>query len=214
MRNRFCISQRDLAVRAKRAHYLWLLSGLFLAGILMPLPAMGGSFVTTVQPANPTTTDAFLRQSNPGEKHGTDPELDINADLGRKNKQYNVCVNIPVGGLSGKTVLQAWLRMSQYGSNAPSAMNVRAYPLTEAWQESQVSWQNRNSATPWTSPGGTHGPTWSDEQAVSGRSCRRGRPETCPRATASCWCRIPRPPRSRLNSGPASMVPTLPSGLG
>ena len=134
--------------------------------ILLAVPdgADAGTYTISVQP-DTATSDGYLREDNADEKNGGKTELDLNASGDAHNR--NAVVRIPLTGLAGKSVVQAWLRLTQFGSNAAVPIDARVYPLTEPWFEPEVTWSFRAGTTPWASPGGTRSTAWSDRLLVS-----------------------------------------------
>ena len=90
----------------------------------LPTPSHAASYVGTVQPANRVTTDTYLQQNNPTQKSGGSSKLTIQTDRASHQQQSNAAVRIPLGGLAGKTVLQAWLRLSQPSANAQRLLQI------------------------------------------------------------------------------------------
>ena len=130
----------------------------------MSTPARAGTYVMTVQP-DTATSDAYLREDNAGEKNGNKNELDLTASGNSKNR--NSVIKIPLTGLAGKSVVQAWLRLTQFGGGAPQGMDTRVHSLSESWFEPDVTWNSRSGSTPWGSPGGTHASPWTDRLLVT-----------------------------------------------
>ncbi|MGH7724332.1 MAG: DNRLRE domain-containing protein [Candidatus Eiseniibacteriota bacterium] len=126
------------------------------------------TFTTIIQPGA-AGEDAHLREDNPTENRGDDSDLRIRAET--DNKTRNAVIRFPLSGLSGRTVLRAWLELRQSGSNSTVPIDARVYPLTESWDEAEVTWSRRSVELVipilWTTPGGTHIPFWLDRGLVS-----------------------------------------------
>lgn len=127
--------------------------------MLAPGGAAAGTYVVSIQP-DTATSDSYLREDNDDEKNGDKPQMDLAAGSDSKNRQP--IVRIPLAGLAGKTVVQAWLRLTQFNSSASSPIDARAHALTESWHESTVTWRYRSGTTPWATPGGTRTSAWTD----------------------------------------------------
>jgi len=133
----------------------------------MALPSLtrAGTFTVTVQSRSTNATDSYLSQENVTENNGSKPELRIKGTAGTKNRHVVFDATLPT--LTGKTVLQAWFRMTQSGANSPVPIDARIYPLAESWSEPEVTWKNRNLLFGWSTAGGTSGPYWSGRALLS-----------------------------------------------
>ena len=136
-----------------------------LLAILWPALSSAGTFTVTVQSRSTNATDSYLSQENVTENNGSKPELRIKGTAGTKNRHVVFDATLPT--LTGKTVLQAWFRMTQSGANSPTPIDARIYPLTESWAESDVTWKNRNLLFGWSTAGGTSGPYWTGRALLS-----------------------------------------------
>jgi hypothetical protein len=132
-------------------------------------PAHAGTNVTTIQPSPSSMDDSFLREDNLSENNDNDPTLRVRSTHDQKNR--NSVLQFPLSGLSGRTVLRAWLELRQSAANGSVPIDTRVYPLTESWSEANVTWSRRDIflliATPWSTPGGTHSPYWTDRVLIS-----------------------------------------------
>lgn len=128
-------------------------------------PAVAGSFSFTVQPDSTVTSDSYLREDKPYEREGN--KLDLRLKASSDNSNRHPIVDIPFSLPAGRTILQAWLRLTQTASSSSDAVDARIYPLLESWAEAQVTWPKRNNTLQWTTAGGTHGPYWSGRALVS-----------------------------------------------
>ena len=133
--------------------------------ILWPALASAGTFTVTVQSRSTNATDSYLSQENVTENNGAKPELRIKGTAGTKNRHVVFDATLPT--LTGKTVLQAWFRMTQSGANSATPIDARVYPVTESWSESDVSWKNRNLLFGWSTAGGTSSPYWTGRALLS-----------------------------------------------
>jgi hypothetical protein len=142
---------------------------LFLALSIESPPAHAGTTVTTIQPTPGSLDDSYMREDNTGENNDTAPELRVRSTTDQKNR--NAILRFPLSGLSGRTVLRAWLELRQSAANNAIPIDTRLYPVTESWTESNVTWARRDVfllvPTPWSTPGGTHSPYWTDRALVS-----------------------------------------------
>jgi|GEM_PF-1450310 len=129
-------------------------------------PAMAGTSTTLVRGDTLTARDAHLVASPANQRNGTATELDLKV---AKNviKTSNVVLDFNLPNLTGRTVLQAWLRLRQFYGNKPRQSTVRVYPVTQGWVENEVTWNERSAGTPWTTPGGAFAPYWSDRVLAS-----------------------------------------------
>lgn len=130
-----------------------------------PSLAGAGTSTVTVQSRSTNATDSYLSQENVTEANGGKAELRIKGTAGTKNRHVVFDATLPT--LTGKTVLQAWFRMTQSGANSSTPIDTRIYPLTESWSEGEVSWKNRNLLFGWSTAGGTSGPYWTGRALLS-----------------------------------------------
>ncbi|HEV8479421.1 MAG TPA: DNRLRE domain-containing protein [Candidatus Eisenbacteria bacterium] len=122
----------------------------------------------TLQPAPTAVDDSYLREDNVTENNATKPDLRVRASSDQHDR--NTVIKITPSGLSGKTVLRAWLELYQSAGSSATTLDARIYPLTESWTESIVTWATRDrlvANTPWSTPGGTRSDSWSDRAIVS-----------------------------------------------
>ncbi len=157
--------------RAARALDRLATRTLLIAGIAT---AWGGrawatNSTVTIPSTPPTVDDSYLREDVPGENNGTNPILRIRSSSDHTNR--NTIVRFPIDALTGRTVLQAWLDLKQTAGNSDTPIDARIYPLTESFNEGVVTWDTRDVflllGTPWSTPGGTHGPYWTDRALLS-----------------------------------------------
>ena len=136
----------------------------FLAA-LAPARARAATYTTIIQTRSSNATDSYLSQENVTEQNGGKAELRIKGSGGTKSRHVVVDVTLPT--LTGKTVLQAWLRLTQSGASSATPIDARVYPLTESWSESEVTWKSRNLLFGWSTAGGTAGPYWTGRALLS-----------------------------------------------
>jgi hypothetical protein len=141
-----------------------------MAALGMPVPpaARAGSYVTTIQPDQSQTDDSYLREDGVTEENGDKNELRLKAASDPKNR--NIVVSVPSSVLGNKTILQAWLKLTESAANSAIPIETRVHALEESWSEETVSWRNRSRfllASPWSTPGGTHEERWTDRKLLS-----------------------------------------------
>ncbi len=77
--------------------------------------------------------------------------------------RMNDMLKFPVNGSTlpaGSHLTSSSLTLSVSSTSLPvGGMTVSAYEITQDWLESQMTWNNRKTATPWTTPGGTFNAT-------------------------------------------------------
>jgi hypothetical protein len=139
---------------------------LLLVACISARPALAGTSTTLVRGDTLNARDAHLLASPANQRNGTATELDLKVakNLG---KNSNIVLDFNLPNLTGRTVLQAWLRLRQYYGNKPRQSTIRVYPLTQSWVENEVTWNDRSAGTPWATPGGTYAPYWSDRVLAS-----------------------------------------------
>jgi hypothetical protein len=156
-----CTTNRfEIYRRARRTLY----AAVVLA-LASPLTSHATTTTITVQ-SNLTSSDAWLNQEKVDEKHGGNSDLRIKSTGPNKNRHAAVLIPLPTE-LAGKTVLQAWLNLSEFGATSSTPIDARVYPLTEAWTEADVTWKNRTSTLLWQTAGGSRLPFWTSRQLVS-----------------------------------------------
>jgi hypothetical protein len=132
------------------------------AGWCRPVGAVTSTITIIGSPSN--TDDSELREDSPSQNRGTNTSVRVRASEDHSNR--NTIIRMPVTGLSGRTVLQAWLRLKQNAGSGTVPIDARIFPLTESFDEGVVTWDIRDLflvlGTPWSTPGGTHSPSWAD----------------------------------------------------
>ena len=129
-------------------------------------PALAGTTTTLVRGDTLAARDAYLVASPSNQRNGTATELDLK-DAKNTMKSSNVVLDFNLPNLTGRTVLQAWLRLRQFYGSKPRPSTIRVYPVTQNWIENQVTWNERSAGIPWATPGGSHAPYWSDRVLAS-----------------------------------------------
>ena len=132
--------------------------------VLAPAAALAGSYVLSHQPTSGVTEDSYGKEDSDNNQNGDKNELKLKTH--RRSQERHIFIRIPTPTLSGKTILQAWLRLTHDAASSSTPIDARIYPLLQSWNESQVTWASRSSLQPWTVPGGTHGSAWSDRRLV------------------------------------------------
>jgi hypothetical protein len=133
--------------------------------LVWPALAPAGTYSVTVQSQASNTQDSYLVQDNQTERNGTKNDIRIKASDNTKNR--HLVLDPPLPLLSGKTVLQAWLKLTEYGASSSTPMDTRVYPLLEPWTEPDVCYRYRAWGAAWATPGGTAGPYWAGRALVS-----------------------------------------------
>jgi hypothetical protein len=129
-------------------------------------PALAGTTTTLVRGDTLNARDAYLIANPSNQRNGTATELDLK-DAKNAIKSSNVVLDFNLPNLTGRTVLQAWLRMRQFFGSKPRPSTIRVYPVTQSWVENEVTWAERSAGIPWATPGGSHSPYWSDRVLAS-----------------------------------------------
>jgi hypothetical protein len=127
--------------------------------------ARAGSFITTVQTTAANTSDSYLVQDHVDEENGGKSELRLKASSSDKNRHIILTTSLP--SLANRTVLQAWLGLTEFGASNATPIESRVYPLLEAFDEEKVSWKEKFDKVLWATPGGTRDPRWSGRALVS-----------------------------------------------
>ncbi|MGE5177646.1 MAG: DNRLRE domain-containing protein [Bacteroidota bacterium] len=135
-----------------------------LALLVAPAAVRAGSYTVTIQSTAANTADSYLEQDNVTALDGTKPEIRLKSSSSGKNR--HLVVAIPTTAIAGKTVLQAWLKLQEFGGTT-TPIDAKVYPLTQTFTETQVCWRDRATGLPWTAGGGTRDAHWSDRQFVS-----------------------------------------------
>ncbi|HYV50643.1 MAG TPA: hypothetical protein VE910_01975, partial [Dongiaceae bacterium] len=91
---------------------------LLLVACIFARPALAGTSTTLVRGDTLNARDAHLLASPANQRNGTATELDLKVakNLG---KNSNIVLDFNLPNLTGRTVLQAWLRLRQYYGNKP-----------------------------------------------------------------------------------------------
>ncbi len=111
----------------------------------------GPSTLVTIQPDGATGLDAYLDRGNADTNRGADASMVFEprgSTTRRPILQFSLSA-IPAGALIDDAKLS--LYMSGAAANSPVA---EVHSVTAAWNEGQVTWNNRLTATPWGSAGG------------------------------------------------------------
>lgn len=163
------LGRRVVAPRLPLAAALMALAWLALS----PASARAANSTITIIADSSTTDDSFVVEDNVNQNNGSNTTLKVKTT--KDNKNRNTLMRVPLTGLAGRTVLQAWLNLKQASANNAEPIDARIYPLTESFRQKYVTWQDRDMNTviiipapvPWTTPGGTHSPTWTDRVLLS-----------------------------------------------
>ena len=144
---------RSIAPRGRAAGWL---AAMFICGALGAGEASGASTVTYQKGdgkgAASETDDAYIREPDPNTNYGT-----LTICVADQTSHYHCVVKFPnifgngANQISlGSTILSATLTMNVVD---PGVVDPTVYQLTEAWAESQVTWNSRLTAVSWTDPG-------------------------------------------------------------
>jgi len=146
-----------------------------IAGAVLALATAWGTLAhaatgtLTLQPSGTTVDDTYVEEDHANENNGDKSDMRLKASVAAQNR--HLFVRIPLSGLANRTVLRAWLDLRQSAGSSGTPIEARLYPLTESWAEMVATWDTRDRLlllnTPWATPGGTHGPYWSDRALVS-----------------------------------------------
>jgi len=136
-----------------------------LSLLLGAIPAEPATSTVIVRLDATSGADATLRQDQPDQKAGASPTLTVVET--KKSDRQNAVLLFPLPDMTGKTVLQAWLRLRQSGAERLKPVTITAHPLTESWAEADVTWNDRATGVPWAMPGGSREARWSDRAHLS-----------------------------------------------
>lgn len=129
----------------KHIHALGIGLGLLLA-------SSGGATAVTV--TNVATADTHVRIGSPTSIYGSSSPLVV-GDYVSPNSAYRTMLQFDVSSIPSGKVLSATLRLQ---NAANGVKNGQAYGyvfrLTNSWSETQASWSNRLTGTPWSAAGG------------------------------------------------------------
>ena len=126
-----------------------------------------GSYAVTIADTA-GVTDAYFREDQANKTYGAATELRLR--LQGDHHRRNIAVRFPLGALQGKTVLQAWLGLTQFASQSSTPIDARVYPVTEAWNELEATWNDRKVGVPWSRAGGSRDDQWTGRSLVSGET--------------------------------------------
>ena len=124
----------------------------------------GPSSLVTIQPDGTAGLDSYLDRANPGTNYGVattmvfDPRV---ATTRRPILQFGLTA-IPSGAVIDDAALSLYLSVGS--ANSPIA---EVHAVTATWDELQVTWNNRLTATAWTSQGGDFDPHIVDQISVT-----------------------------------------------
>ena len=132
-----------------------LILSLIMAGLLL-LSSFPRGFTALAQSNSATTIcvsplqDAYVIQDRPTENHGGENDLKVKPDAG---KERRILIGFDLSSIPPtSTILDATLRL--YEDSKHDGQTVSLQRLTNSWAESQVTWNNRITGTPWATPGG------------------------------------------------------------
>lgn len=96
--------------------------------------------------------DSYIDQNRPTDIHGAESDLKIKPNSGREER---IVIRFDLSSIpSNSTVQASTLRL--YEDSKKDGQTITLYRLTNSWVESQVSWNNRSSGTPWMIVGGDY----------------------------------------------------------
>lgn len=116
------------------------------------LASSGGATAVTV--TNVATADTHVRIGSPTSTYGSSSPL-YAGDYVSPNTAYRTMLQFDVSSIPSGMVLSAILRLQNANVGV---INGQAYGyvfrLTNSWSETQASWNNRLTGTPWSAAGG------------------------------------------------------------
>ncbi|MFN4083066.1 MAG: Ig-like domain-containing protein, partial [Bacteroidia bacterium] len=107
---------------------------------------------------NAVTEDNMIRRDRATTNYATGTTAEL-GKRGNKERRFiwrplypNFSTLVP----SGATVTNATFKITQASSGDNVSLTFSAHEITQSWLESQATWNNRQTGTPWTTAGGTH----------------------------------------------------------
>jgi hypothetical protein len=100
------------------------------------------------------TADSFVVEDHPDDTKGTNNRLEL---LQEGSKRKRVLIQFDTSSYPPGTVLQnAVLRVYIESNILTSDATLSAWKVTEDWVETEVSWNERSSGSPWMNPGASY----------------------------------------------------------
>ena len=103
---------------------------------------------------------ADIQQGQPDSNHGSHADIAVRWNDSIANYRYRTLIEFDLAQLipqQASQIVQARLRVSFNGAlnnHSDTAYNISCHRLTAAWLEAQVTWNSRQTGTPWGTAGG------------------------------------------------------------
>ncbi len=137
---------------ASLRHAALAAAGVVVAAVLSAAPARAST--VTLQPSS---ADAYLDEDRPGNRFGSSSTMSVQSRSGGRDRRAIVQFSlsaIPTGSSITSATLELFM------TAAPSATRTYdVHRVTRSWVESQVTWDDRDNNSTWTTPGGDYDPT-------------------------------------------------------
>lgn len=114
----------------------------------------GTSALLTLQPG-PTGMDSYMDRQSANTNHGADPILLID---GRGPDIYRPILRFDLSTIPGGVVIDEATLSVYMTSGIGNAFTATVHHVTAAWDEAQVTWNERIVGTAWATPGGDYDP--------------------------------------------------------
>jgi RHS repeat-associated protein len=110
--------------------------------------------------------DCFIQNTNPNTNFcssaaymGTADQVGYDgSSVSRTLLSFPVQTGYPDDQIVNSNILDAELDLTLASSSSTGAVAVTASPITQAWNDNYTTWNSRDNATAWSTPGGTFGP--------------------------------------------------------
>jgi len=107
-----------------------------------------------------STKAADIQQGSPDANHGSHADIAVRWNDSIANYRYRSLIEFDMAQLipqQASQIVQARVRVSFNGAlnnHSDAAYNISCHRVTAAWVEAQVTWNSRQTGTPWGTAGG------------------------------------------------------------
>ncbi|MCK5347344.1 MAG: DNRLRE domain-containing protein, partial [Candidatus Heimdallarchaeota archaeon] len=115
----------------------------------------------TIYDSQPDATegiDTYIREDFPNNNFATATTLSIGKTAA--NKEFRAILQFNTSSIpSTNTIVSATAQVYLETASGNSDIPIKAYRLTSEWIETEASWNDKTSSSPWSSAGGDYNPT-------------------------------------------------------